>query len=198
MLRGVLRRVCHLLKTAALVLSFIQLIIFLPLSLEHSQETFLTFSALLATFYFWLVTLRWLTHGTRFRVIASTLMVLQNFVIPTALFLCGRLYVPEDVHLRKSVPWLQSATSAQAWLKSRAVLPWIAEEGISYPVWLRNVLTRAARVAQQLFARVPAWYYRFLLHMSPVFSLLEGLSSLLVIQSFANFSRWLYVLDVAR
>lgn len=184
------------LKLAAILLSLLQLLVFLPLSLEHSQQTFLTFSALLSAFYFGLSSLRWATYQTRLAWIARVLMVLQNLFISVALFLCARLYAPDTPNAltAKSVPWMQSVSNAQAWLASHSPISWLG----AYEPRMRldgfdQILAFFLRAGHYFVSRVPGWWYRFLLHMSPVFSLLEGVASLLVVQAVARFSQWLYV-----
>lgn len=184
------------LKLAAILLSLVQLLVFLPLSLEHSQQTFLTFSALLSAFYFGLSSLRWATYQTRLAWIARVLMVLQNLFIPVALFLCARLYAPDTPNAltAKSVPWMQSVSNAQAWLASHSPISWLgAYEPRMHLDGFDQILAFFLRAGHYFVSRVPGWWYRFLLHMSPVFSLLEGVASLLVVQAVARFSQWLYV-----
>lgn len=184
------------LKLVAILLSLLQLLVFLPLSLEHSQQTFLTFSALLSAFYFGLSTLRWATYGTRLAWTARVLMVLQNLFIPVALFLCAHLYAPDTPNAltAKSVPWMQSVSNAQAWLTSHSSISWLsAYEPRVHLDGFDQILALFLRAGHYFVSRVPGWWYHFLLHMSPVFSLLEGIASLLVVQAVARFSQWLYV-----
>ena len=200
--RRMLRKWCwrclHTLKLAAILLSILQLIVFLPLSLEHSQETFLTFSALMATFYFTITTLRWATTNTSLAPITRFLVLIQNLIIPLTLFMCARLYMPDSIEelSPRSVPWLQSASIAKEWLMSRAPFTWrppsetvIRSEGASH------LLESVQKGCQYILSHVPGVWYSFLLYMSPVFSLLEGIASLLVVQCVARFSQWLYVFD---
>ena len=194
MLRDRGRQLLHAIKYAAILLSLLQLLVFLPLSLEHSQETFLTFSALMAAFYFTITTLRWATLNTSMAPIARFLMLIQNIVIPASLFLCARLYMPDTTHAisPNSVPWLQSATIAKEWLMSRTPLSWHTHtESMMHSDFLHTVLMYIQKHARLVLSHVPGIWYAFLLYMSPVFSLLEGLASLIVVQAVARFSQWL-------
>lgn len=142
--------------------------------------------------------------------ITKAISMTQNIVIPMLLYSCSRIYSPLPSQnllieaLRKSSkhasPWLQPASLAKAFSTSEmhafllSVLPASyvkGDEGIVYPTWLGQSLVLILGAGQYLLSQVPDWWYALLLYMSPVFSLLEGFSSLLVIQSFAHLSRWL-------
>ncbi|WFD42650.1 hypothetical protein MPSI1_001298 [Malassezia psittaci] len=206
----VMQRGLRIVQSTGQVLSLLQVLFFLPLSLEHDQDTFLAFSASIAAFYGLLSTLRYFGRGTRMLYFVKAISMLQNVLIPMLLFLCARLYSPLPSSnplieaLRKSgkraSPWLQPASIAKAFSKSElhaylvSVLPEPLlndEDGIVYPTWLAQSLLLFLGTGQYLLSRVPEWWYSALLYMSPVFSLLEGLSSLLVIQSISHLSRWL-------
>ncbi|KAI3628020.1 hypothetical protein CBS14141_002021 [Malassezia furfur] len=208
---SVMTRVVRLIQGAGRILSLLQLLFFLPLALEHNRETFLAFSASLAAFYFLLSTLRWVTQGSKMVYVVKAISMTQNIVIPMLLFSCARIYSPLPSQnalieaLRKSgkhaSPWLQQPASlAKAFASSEvhafllSVLPSSyvdGEEEIVYPTWLGQSLVLIVGAGQYLLSQVPEWWYSLLLYLSPMFSLLEGLSSLLVIQSFALLSRWL-------
>lgn len=196
-------------QSAGRILSLLQLVFFLPLSLEHSRDTFLAFSASLAAFYVLLSTLRWVTQGTYAIYLTKLISMTQNIVIPVLLYLCARIYSPLPSQnplieaLRKSgrhaSPWLRSASLAKfpasevhAFLRSATPASWLVrDEGMAYPQWLEQALVLVLSAGQYILSQIPDWWYSLLLYMSPVFSLLEGFSSLLVIQSFAHLSRWL-------
>ncbi|PKI85587.1 hypothetical protein MVES1_000528 [Malassezia vespertilionis] len=136
----------------------------------------------------------------------------QNLIIPVLLFVCARLYSPLPATnpvveaMRKSgsgqatSTWIQSVSLAQAIQGSNAVqsilsmLPssWLSgEHGFFRATWLEGSVAMAIHGEQYVLSHIPEYWYNILLYMSPVFSLLEGLSSLLVIQSVSHLSRWL-------
>ncbi|WFD29301.1 hypothetical protein MSPP1_000308 [Malassezia sp. CBS 17886] len=199
----------RILSSAARFLSLLQLLIFLPLALDHDRDTFLAFSAALAIFYLWLSTLRWLTAGTCLETATRAVSHLQNAVIPLTLFFCAHVYAPLPSHhplfetLRQSgrnasMTWLSFPPFSSAWDVPR-MRAWLSDALGSAPVppqapvadWLGYVPAVALEAARVALSHVPELWYSLLLYLSPVFSLLEGFSSLLVIQSVAHFSRWL-------
>lgn len=192
------RRLSAVLQHVANGVSLVQLLMFLPLSLDHSQSTFLTFSAIMALFYFSLASMQLMFAKTPLVLIPRTMALVQNVVILIIMFLCARLYAPESASSPAppsiAVPWMQSVSAAQAWLMSRPLLGlWPTSSSKNMGMNLGPVREPLLHMAKYVLARLPGLWYAFLRSMSPVFSLLEGLASLLVVQGVARFSQWLYV-----
>lgn len=197
-------RVVAALESVGRIISLLQLVCFLPLSLEHDKDTFLAFSASLALLYFVLSSLRGITAGSWLARIVYALTIPHNLVIPLLLWFCAHLYSPLPsanpaiVALRNgvrhaSLAWLHPSALIEALTGAGDVLWPPVPEHISaaYTQLMREWLDLAYKAALYFLSRVPAWWCAFLLYSSPLFALLEGLSTLLVIQSFSQLSRWL-------
>lgn len=199
-------RVVSCVQSLGRIVSLLQLVCFIPLSLEHDKNAFLAFSASLAMMYFTLSTLRAVTTGTWRAQLVYALSMPQNVVIPLLLWFCAHLYSPLPsanpaiVTLRNgvqhaSIAWMDPSGLAQTIANAGAVLwPPVPEH---IPTAYAHVVTEwhtlASNSVLYFLSRVPEWWCTLLLYASPLFALLEGLSTLIVIQSFAQLSRWLCV-----
>lgn len=127
-------------------LSFVQVLIYLPLALEVAgKNCFLSLSAALAVYYFIQSTVNLLLQNTRLRILTNIFSPLQVFTVPAILLLFLNLY--------------NSPTSISTY--------------------------------SHLLTSVPAVWETILKTLTPLFVLLEGVSTLLVIQALGQVSRFL-------
>ncbi|TKY90088.1 hypothetical protein EX895_000086 [Sporisorium graminicola] len=190
------------------VATFIQVLFYLPLALDIAgQDAFLALSASLASYYLFLSTVRLLTRGTRLAWIGQTLAVFQFIVIPACLLVCFNVYSPPSATIfppRRPDSLDKTATEAISTLFSRrpgavsldSLDPDDLHSLTGFDSLDRFVSTSVA-VFFWLARRVPGWWYTLLRISSPFFSLLEGVASLLVIQSLASTSRWIIASSLA-
>ena len=199
----VLSRTVGLIQSTGRVLSIIQVLAWLPVALEHDRDTFLAFSASLAAFYFLLSTLRQLAGRTQASKLVYALSMTQNFLIPLSVWFCAHLYSPLPLWNERLLALREAVRHASLpWLGGGALPAWLTPETLAITHWFTprtwtdsaitsQVVSVVVSAAVFVLSRVPAWWYTFLIYSSPVFSLLEGFSTLLVVQSFAPLSRWL-------
>ncbi|KAJ1030541.1 hypothetical protein NDA16_001450 [Ustilago loliicola] len=191
------------------VASFIQVLFYLPLALDIAgQDAFLALSASLASYYLFLSTFRLLTRATRLAWIGQTLAVFQFIVIPACLLVCFNVYSPPSATIfpaRTSDNQDKSATEAITSLFSRRSNVAAQRDGFDldelHSLTGSEYLDRIVSISVALFfwlaRRVPGWWHTLLRISSPFFSLLEGVASLLVIQSLASTSRWIIASSLA-
>ncbi|CBQ67452.1 conserved hypothetical protein [Sporisorium reilianum SRZ2] len=190
------------------VATFIQVLFYLPLALDIAgQDAFLALSASLASYYLFLSTVRLLTRGTRLAWIGQTLAVFQFIVIPACLLVCFNVYSPPSATIfppRRPDSPDKTATEAITTLFSRrpgsvsldSLDPDDLQSLTGFDALDRFMSTSVA-VFFWLARRVPRWWHTLLRISSPFFSLLEGVASLLVIQSLASTSRWIIASSLA-
>lgn len=190
------------------VATFIQVLFYLPLALDIAgQDAFLALSASLASYYLFLSTVRLLTRGTRLAWIGQTLAVFQFIVIPACLLVCFNVYSPPSATIfppRRSDSLDKTATEAISTLFSRrpgsVSLDTLDPEDLQSLTGfdsLDRFVSTSVAVFFWLARRVPRWWHTLLRISSPFFSLLEGVASLLVIQSLASTSRWIIASSLA-
>ncbi|SNX81370.1 related to ICE2 - integral ER membrane protein with type-III transmembrane domains [Melanopsichium pennsylvanicum] len=193
------------------VATFIQVLFYLPLALDIAgQDAFLALSASLASYYLFLSTVRLLTRATRLAWIGQTLAVFQFIVIPACLLVCFNVYSPPSATIfppRRSDSHENTPTEAITSLFSRRLgsSPLDAPDpldnddlqSLTHSAFLDTVVSASVSVFFWLARRVPGWWHTLLRISSPFFSLLEGVASLLVIQSLASTSRWIIASSLA-
>ncbi|GAC96631.1 hypothetical protein PHSY_004214 [Pseudozyma hubeiensis SY62] len=190
------------------VATFIQVLFYLPLALDIAgQDAFLALSASLASYYLFLSTVRLLTRGTRLAWIGQTLAVFQFIVIPACLLVCFNVYSPPSATIfppRHADSQDKTASEAISSLFSRGSgivsLEGLDSENLQSLTGfdsLDRVVSASVAFFFWLARRVPGWWHTLLRISSPFFSLLEGVASLLVIQSLASTSRWIIASSLA-
>ncbi|SOV03110.1 related to ICE2 - integral ER membrane protein with type-III transmembrane domains [Ustilago sp. UG-2017a] len=190
------------------VASFIQVLFYLPLALDIAgQDAFLALSASLASYYLFLSTARLLTRGTRLAWIGQTLAVFQFIVIPACLLVCFNVYSPPSATIfpaRRSDSQDKTASEAISSLFSRRSNGARREhidldhlDSLTGSEFLDRLVSASVAFFFWLARRVPGWWHTLLRISSPFFSLLEGVASLLVIQSLASTSRWIIASSLA-
>ncbi|PWN47201.1 hypothetical protein IE53DRAFT_262610 [Violaceomyces palustris] len=186
------------------IATFVQVLFYLPLALDIAgQDAFLALSASLASYYFFLSTIRLLTRRTRLAWIGQTLAVFQFVVVPACLLVCFNIYSPPSTTYfppRQSVLDHPSASSPSSPSllspSSTEQAPEPSADASSPPSLLptsgplSDLLATAVTLFFYLARHVPGWWFTFLRYSSPLFSLLEGVASLLVIQTIGSMSRW--------
>ncbi|PWZ02983.1 hypothetical protein BCV70DRAFT_197223 [Testicularia cyperi] len=190
------------------VATFIQVLFYLPLALDIAgQDAFLALSASLASYYLFLSTVRLLTHKTRLAWIGQTLAVFQFVVIPACLLVCCNVYSPPSATIfpaRRPEVQDKSASEVITSLFTRNGKPITsassvqeAAESLTGSDQLDRIVSASVSLFFWLARRVPGWWHTLLRLSSPFFSLLEGVASLLVIQSLASTSRWIIASSLA-
>lgn len=190
------------------VATFIQVLFYLPLALDIAgQDAFLALSASLASYYLFLSTVRILTRGTRLAWIGKTLAVFQFIVVPACLLVCFNVYSPPSATIfppRRPDSQDKTASEAISSLFSRrpgAPHSDLFDVGDATSLTGSAFLDRLVSASLSFFfwlaRRVPRWWHTLLRISSPFFSLLEGIASLLVIQSLASTSRWIIASSLA-
>ncbi|KAN0066257.1 hypothetical protein ACQY0O_000351 [Thecaphora frezii] len=184
------------------MLTFIQVLFYLPLALDIAGlDAFLALSASLASYYFFLSTVQLLTRRTRLAWIGRTLAVFQFVVVPACLLVCCNVYSPPSTTI---FPPRQSELDANERATRTAVGAIIhsvrgkadgagldSDEATTGSETLDSLIRASATVFFYLARHLPAFWHKLLTFSSPFFSLLEGVASLLVIQSLASTSRWI-------
>ncbi|KIS71628.1 uncharacterized protein UMAG_10017 [Mycosarcoma maydis] len=190
------------------VATFIQVLFYLPLALDIAgQDAFLALSASLASYYLFLSTVRLLTRATRLAWIGQTLAVFQFIVIPACLLVCFNVYSPpsatifpprrpdsQDKTPSEAISSLFSRSHATASLDSLDSQLLQSLTGFNS---LDRIVSASVAFFFWLARRVPGCWHTLLRISSPLFSLLEGVASLLVIQSLASTSRWIIASSLA-
>lgn len=191
-------------------------------------EAFLALGASLASYAFLLATLRLASRrSTLASVLASVMSGAQMVAIPAALLVCFNVYSPPlesyfaGVAKRtatdparaagaavKSVFFVsQPAAAAAASAKFAAAHPRVpvfitAAVGYIQTLDYSEVGDMAWRMVGRatlyLAHHVPSWWSTLLRSSSPLFSLLEGVASVLVIQALGSISRWVIAVSNAR
>lgn len=190
------------------VATFIQVLFYLPLALDIAgQDAFLALSASLASYYLFLSTVRLLTRATRLAWIGQTLAVFQFIVIPACLLVCFNVYSPPSATIfppRRADSQDKTATEAITSLFSRPPSPVTLDaldrhdfQSLTRSDFLDRVVSASVAFFFWLARRLPRWWHTLLRISSPFFSLLEGVASLLVIQSLASTSRWIIASSLA-
>jgi len=197
------------------ITTLLQVILYLPLTLDVAgQDAFLALSASLAVYYAFLSTIRTLTRRTQLAWIGDLLAVFQFVVVPACLLIVFNVYSPpsESYFNRKyteinatisstSPPSIRSGffssrsstsdSSTKAAADQLAAEPFLGDTA-------SIILNRLVTITFFLARNVPPWWHMFLRFSSPVFSLLEGIATLLVIQVVGSFSRWLIARSLNR
>ena len=199
--------------------SLLQVIFYLPLALDLAgKEAFLALSASLASYYFILSTIRLVTKRTRLAWFGNFVAIFQFIVIPACLLICFNVYSPPSESYFAHVAKRPSATAeaaldpsssdggsffgmrrgkaakeAAATLAASSPLnvePPVAVISAEIDMILQAVLRWGMSAFFFLVRKVPGWWSTFLRFSSPLFSLLEGVASVLVIQALGSMSRW--------
>ncbi|KDN37910.1 hypothetical protein K437DRAFT_240439 [Tilletiaria anomala UBC 951] len=206
--------------------SLLQVLFYLPLSLDLAgTEAFLALSASLASYYFILSTIRLMTKNTRLAWIGNFLAIFQFVVIPACLLVCFNVYSPPSesyfAHLakrpsalasagssatsaagRSSLFGLRAGTSKDTTVETRSDTPHDAGlagiVGAEFDTLLQAVFNWFIWSFFFLARNVPGWWSTFLRFSSPLFSLLEGVASVLVIQAVGSMSRWVIATSLSR
>jgi hypothetical protein len=162
-----------LLITFGRITTLLQVILYLPLTLDVAgQDAFLALSASLASYYFLLSSLRVCVHHTRFRWLGTFFATFQCLVVPACLLVVFNVYSPPSESY--FAPRLRSADAEALGARGLA-------EGL-FGARLGELVARCMEGVYWLARAVPPWWFTLLRLSSPVFSLLEGIATLLVIQ----------------
>ncbi|TNY18308.1 ICE2-domain-containing protein [Rhodotorula diobovata] len=166
----------RILRVGAHSLSIAQVLLYLPLTLdiaEPGKEAMLALSLMLTVSFAISATLHLVVRNTKLRPVSTLLAWLSPLLIPALLLLTLNLY---------STPSPASASVAHS-LRDKVLHPHAssppAPSAPSLP--LSDSLVAVARAA-------PSAWERVLRHSSPVFTILEGLSTLLCIQAVSRFT----------
>ncbi|EPQ32280.1 uncharacterized protein PFL1_00477 [Pseudozyma flocculosa PF-1] len=190
------------------VATFIQVLFYLPLALDIAgQDAFLALSASLASYYFFLSTVRLLTRRTRLAWIGQTLAIFQFVVVPACLLVCCNVYSPPSTTIfppRRSElagEVRSTGTVIGSIIHSArgkdAMAGFDLDDASTGSAFLDALIRASASAFFYLARHVPGWWHTLLRLSSPLFSLLEGVASLLVIQSLASTSRWIIASSLA-
>lgn len=192
------------------ITTLLQVILYLPLTLDVAgQDAFLALSASLAVYYAFLSTVRTLTKRTQLAWIGDLLAVFQFVVVPACLLIVFNVYSPpsESYFNRKYKEINANASSSSSgFFSSRRSTPgdntFSNHDSASVEPFLGDtasqIINRLVIVTFFLARNVPPWWHTLLRLSSPVFSLLEGIATLLVIQVVGSFSRWLIASSLNR
>ncbi|CAH7667106.1 ICE2-domain-containing protein [Phakopsora pachyrhizi] len=149
--------------------SLVQILVYLPLSLDiHGKDCFLALSLSLSLYYFTYSTVYLIFRNTRLSWISSLLGLIQNLVIPILLLVCFNLFSNDQLSSLHSTQTFDSQTSS--------VEPEPIEDN--------------SRIRSLLHTLIQLWQY-ILNCSTPTFVVLEGISTLLCIQSVGQISRYL-------
>ncbi|BGP19128.1 hypothetical protein JCM10213_005631 [Rhodosporidiobolus nylandii] len=150
--------------------SFGQVLLYLPLALDIAdKEAMLALSLLLTVSFGISATIHLLTRNTRLRPLSTAITWLQPFLIPVLLLITLNLY--------------SSSPSASQTLRDKILHPHFVGEQTPEPPSspLAASLLSFARAA-------PAYWEKVLRTSSPLFTILEGLCTLLCIQAVSRFT----------
>ncbi|PWN23897.1 hypothetical protein BCV69DRAFT_309757 [Microstroma glucosiphilum] len=209
------------LATIGRALTLVQVIFYLPLTLDvGGPDAFLALSASLASYYWCLSSLRLLTRKTRLQWIGTLFASFQFLVVPSCLAICWAVYCPPEKNYF-FVRWARSAsagggllanhgsTTGEGLLRNhdasvggyhpatpphlaaimQAITP-ILKSRNTHP-YLEGLFDFTSASILYLARKVPTWWGTLLRTSSPVFSLLEGSATLLVIQVLGTGCRYI-------
>lgn len=215
------------LATIGRALTLVQVIFYLPLTLDvGGPDAFLALSASLASYYWCLSSLRLLTRKTRLQWIGTLFASFQFLVVPSCLAICWAVYCPPEKNYF-FVRWARSAsggggllanhgpTAGEGLLRShdasvggyhpatpphlaaimQAITP-ILKSRNTHP-YLEGLFDFTSASILYLARKVPTWWGTLLRVSSPVFSLLEGSATLLVIQVLGTGCRYIIATSLA-
>lgn len=203
------------------ITTLLQVILYLPLTLDVAgQDAFLALSASLAVYYFFLSTIRTLTRRTSLAWIGDFLAVFQFIVVPACLLIVFHAYSPpSESYFNRKYAAQPTPAAAPAHERVRGRLfpsrshpgadlrhmhssadhvPDLTVAEAYLGRMMSHVLYRLTDVIIYLARHVPPWWHMLLRFSSPVFSLLEGVATLLVIQVIGSFSRWMIARSLLR
>lgn len=204
-----------ILVTFGRVATLLQVILYLPLTLDVAgRDAFLALSASLASYYAVLSTIRILTKRTSLAWFGDFLAVFQFIVVPACLLIVFHVYSPPSESYFDRT-YAQSTPAHSQGVRARlfASRPSSDEPHSKNPPehmsdfdWgeaylgpmLSDVVRRFFAVLFYLARHVPPWWHMLLRFSSPVFSLLEGVATLLVIQVVGSSSRWMIARSLSR
>jgi hypothetical protein len=196
------------------ITTLLQVILYLPLTLDVAgQDAFLALSASLAVYYAILSTIRIVTKRTQLAWFGDLVAVFQFVVVPACLLIVFNVYSPpsESYFNRKYSelnggmtgspttmrPGFFSSHSADVTDSTAGAMEQMVADPL-LPDTAQVILHRIVAITYFLARNVPPWWHMFLRYSSPVFSLLEGIATLLVIQVVGSFSRWLISRSLSR
>ncbi|UZJ51933.1 hypothetical protein CBS101457_001253 [Exobasidium rhododendri] len=196
------------------ITTLLQVILYLPLTLDVAgQDAFLALSASLAVYYALLSTLRIATKRTQLAWFGDLVAVFQFVVVPACLLIVFNVYSPpsESYFNRKTSELNANMTATSSTLRPGFFSSRLSDatntttstiDSLSTEPYLGDtaqmILQRLVSITYFLARNVPPWWHMFLRYSSPVFSLLEGIATLLVIQVVGSFSRWLIARSLSR
>ncbi|PWN30786.1 hypothetical protein BDZ90DRAFT_24481 [Jaminaea rosea] len=202
------------LATVGRALTLIQVIFYLPLTLDvGGPDAFLALSASLASYYWALSSLRLVTKGTRVQWIGDLCAVFQFLVVPACLAVCWAVYCPPEnnyffVRWARSVGVNPTTSSTTAWSPHlhpatpphlaaivQAVRPILQRDTHPYLEYLFDVSSKGILL---LARKVPIWWGGLLRMSSPLFSLLEGSATLVIIQLLGHGCRYVIATSLTR
>ncbi|GAA5973174.1 hypothetical protein JCM11641_006306 [Rhodosporidiobolus odoratus] len=159
------RVVAHTVSTA-------QVLLYLPLALDIAgKEAMLALSLLLTVAFGISATLHLITRNTFLRPLSTTISILQPLIIPVLLLLTLNLY--------------SSSPSSPPSLRDKLFHPHVRASTEQTPELPSSQLTASLlSVARS----APAYWEKVLRTSSPVFTILEGLCTLLCIQAVSRFT----------
>lgn len=198
------------LATIGRALTLVQVVFYLPVTLDiGGRDAFLALSAALASYYFGLSSLRLATRGTRLQWIGDLFAVFQFLVVPSCLAICWAVYCPPEqnyffvrwaryagVKTSNEAPLLHPATPPHLAAVLQAIGP-IVRGKDTHP-HLQVLYGLASRIFLFLARKVPGWWGTLLRFSGPVFSLLEGSATLLVIQVLGTGCRYIIATSLTR
>lgn len=201
------------------ILTYVQLILYLPLALDLSgQDCFNALSASLALYYFFLSTIRLFTKGTKLAWLGHFLAIFQFIVVPACLLISFNAYSPPEMsyfgnvsrgssYAATPLPSTGDSTSVKRIENAGAAAISLFRSKISTSNSVEKhleslnqnqdsssftlLVSYSISLFRFLASRIPTWWSTLLRLSSPGFSLLEGVATLLVIQSLGSTSRWM-------
>lgn len=210
------------LATIGRALTLVQVIFYLPLTLDvGGQDAFLALSAALASYYWGLSSLRLVTRKTRLQWVGDLFAIFQFLVVPACLAVCWAVYCPPEKNYffvrwaryagvktsltgpvasfsdaseasqstKLGSPLLNSAAPPHLAAILQAIHP-IVRRKETHP-YLKTLCKVSSRVFFYFARNVPGWWGTLLRFAGPVFSLLEGSATLLVIQVLGTGCRYI-------
>ncbi|CEH12974.1 hypothetical protein CBOM_00924 [Ceraceosorus bombacis] len=188
------------------ITTLLQVILYLPLTLDVAGvDAFLALSASLACYYFFLSSIRALVKGTSLAWLGTFLATFQFLVVPACLLVVFNVYSPPSSSYFSTKPQSRAGAFASALGGDNSSVGAIAElravlhgvglaEGLlgeTVGIAVSSVLEWIVEHTFWLARAVPPWWHTLLRWSSPAFSLLEGISTLLVIQVLGSLSRYI-------
>lgn len=199
--------------TVGRITTLLQVILYLPLTLDVAgQDAFLALSASLAVYYAFLSTARIITKRTSLAWLGDLLAVFQFIVVPACLLIVFNVYSPpSESYFNKKYSEINATIASPTPSQRPGFFASLSTGLESKPAYQNTAIDEPflGEIASQLLHRllvitfflarnVPPWWHMFLRFSSPVFSLLEGIATLLVIQVVGSFSRWLIARSLNR